>query len=119
MEQGAGDRFRIELHPGQNGGHFNRVKNVRLPRFSAIRTVRRDRKFTCPPNEVDVCVRGALADGVDQRVERGANFGQAAVGIGRRSGGRIKCGDRSVKTVSRGDGYCPRWHANLCACVTE
>ena len=119
VQEGGGDGFGVELHPGENHRDFNRMDDIWFARLPAVRAVRRDSKFSRAPDEVDICIRGALADDVKQCIERGADFGSASAGICRRRGGMGEGRDRSVRTVRRGNGYCPRWHANLCICVTE
>ena len=60
VEQGPGDRFGVELHPGQDRGHGNRVQDVGLARLAHVRAVRLDREVGGPFDRVR-CWRRANA----------------------------------------------------------
>jgi hypothetical protein len=74
MQQCRGDRFGVELHARQNGRHGDGVHCVGLARLPQLRFVRLGCKLCGPFYEFDVRRGSRLANRLQERIERSANF---------------------------------------------
>ena len=73
VQQAGGDADGVELHVGEDVGHFQRVDQVRLAGMADLSLVLEGRKHVGPAQQLQVGVGAVAADFVEQILE--ANHG--------------------------------------------
>ncbi len=69
VEQPGGDRDHVQLHVGEEIGHFERVDEVGLPRMADLSLVLERREDVRPPEQLEVGIRAVAPHFLEERLE--------------------------------------------------